>query len=133
MNRKSAERAVLLTILAKANEQLNVARNALENGFYSEVSSRGYYAAFHAITAVLASNGLSFSSHAQTIGAFNREFVKTNLFARGFSRKLQRLFENRQTADYDWSGTVDEATAREDLDDAELIVETCRDYLQRIT
>jgi hypothetical protein len=66
-----------------------------------------------------------FSSHSQAIGAFNREFVKTGGFEAGTSRKLQRLFEDRQIADYDWKRHVEETTAREDVADAEAVVAQC--------
>jgi uncharacterized protein (UPF0332 family) len=66
---------VLTAMLAKADGKLKVARKNMEDGFLGDVSSRSYYAAFHAISAVLASKGLTFSSHAQAIGAFNKEFI----------------------------------------------------------
>jgi uncharacterized protein (UPF0332 family) len=75
---------------------------------------------------------LSFSSHSQAIGAFNREFVKTGVFPGDTARKIQRLFEDRQTADYDWSIHVDEATASEDVRDAEWLVKACREYIGKI-
>jgi uncharacterized protein (UPF0332 family) len=101
----------------------------LPPGFDGEASSRAYYAVFHAITAVLATRGLAFSSHAQTIGAFNREFVKTGLFPSGTTRILQRLFEDRQVADYEWIVSVDRQTAREDVANAQTLVEACAQYV----
>jgi len=99
--------------------------------FFGEACSRAYYAAFHAISAVLAHHGLSFSSHAQTLAAFNREFVKTAVFPADTFRKLQRLFEDRQLADYDWTREVDKQTAQKDLDDAQWLVDACAKYLEK--
>ena len=117
---------VLEAMLAKADEMLASARRAVEAGAFGDAASRAYYAVFHALSACLATRGLVFSSHSQTIGAFNRDFVKTGDFEPGTSRKLQRLFEDRQIADYDWKRHVDETTAREDVSDAETITAQCR-------
>jgi uncharacterized protein (UPF0332 family) len=123
---------ILNAMLAKAGEKLVAARRDFADGFYGEVSSRAYYAVFHAISAVLASRGMTFSSHAQVIGAFNKEFVKTAVFSADTTRKLQRLFEDRQISDYDCTGKIDEETAREDLDDAQALVDICRNYLKTV-
>jgi len=120
---------MLRAAMAKAREKLDAAQRDLDGGFAGEASSRAYYGVFHALRAVLASRGLAFSSHAQTIGAFNREFVKSSLFPADTTRKLQRLFEDRQMADYDWAASVDAATASDDVSDARLIIEACERYL----
>ena len=65
-------------------------------------------------------------SHSQTIGGFNREFVKTGVFPPDTSRKLQRSFQDRQTADYDWYHHIEEADAGVAVSDAESIVSQCR-------
>lgn len=115
----------LRAMMAKSREKLDAARREMDAGFYGEVASRAYYAVFHAISAALFSRDLSFSSHAQVVGEFNRSFVKSGEFPPDTTRKLQRLFEDRQTADYDVIATVDELTARQDLNDAESIVASC--------
>ncbi|MEI6563189.1 MAG: HEPN domain-containing protein [bacterium] len=129
MNGEKAEPAVLMAMLDKADEKLQAAQRELKDKFYGESASRAYYAVFHAVCAVLAGRGLSFASHSQAIGAFNREFIKTGIFPGDTARKIQRLFEDRQTADYDWSIHVDEATAIEDVHDAEWLVSACRKHL----
>lgn len=114
----------------RAGEKLISARRDLEDKFCGDAASRAYYAAFHAITAVLAARGLTFSSHAQALGAFNREFVRTGIFPPDTTRRLQQLFEDRQVGDYDWSRTLEEATAVQDLESAEQVVAACRAHLQ---
>ena len=122
-------RAVIKAMLNKADEKLLSAGRDCEDGFYGDASSRAYYAAFHAISAVLAFHGFTFSSHAQTLGAFNREFIKKGYFPTESFRKVQRLFEDRQVADYDWNISIDAQTAEKDLSDAKWLVSACRDYL----
>ena len=117
---------VLDAMLAKADERLSTARRDLSASAFGDAAARAYYAVFHAISASLATRGLTFSSHSQTIGAFNREFVKTGVFPPDTSRKLQRRFEDRQTADYDWHHHIEEAAAGVAVSDAESIVSRCR-------
>jgi len=131
MNQHQATPQVLRAMLKKAQQKLAAARKDMEFGFFGEASSRAYYAAFHAVSAVLAHHGLAFSSHAQTLAAFNREFVKTKVFPADTFRKLQRLFEDRQIADYDWTRDVDKQTAQKDLDDAQWLVDASCEYLEK--
>lgn len=131
MSERKAEPAVLKAMMEKAEEKLHAAQREFKEGFYGEAASRAYYAVFHAICAVLAERGLSFSSHSQAIGAFNREFIRPGVFPADTARKIQRLFEDRQTADYDWSIHVDEVAASEDVRDADWLVNACREYLGR--
>ena len=126
MTPPGATAEVLRAMLAKADEMLSSANRDVAAGDYGDAASRAYYAVFHAISAALAGRGLSFSSHSQTIGAFNREFVKTGVFPPETSRRLQRLFEDRQIADYDWKRHVDEETAKQDVADAAWVVAECR-------
>ena len=95
----------------------------MEAEAWGDAASRAYYSAFHAVSAALLSLGQSYSSHAQVLGAFNREFVRTGKVPPDFTRILNRLFEDRQTGDYEFVTGVSEAEARRDLDDALRVIE----------
>jgi uncharacterized protein (UPF0332 family) len=82
------------------------------------------------MTAALFSREMVFSSHAQTIGAFNRDFVKTGIFPREFTRMIQSLFEDRQAGDYDVIWRIDKATAQADIGHAEMICSSIETYLK---
>ena len=82
MTKATSTREMLATLLAKADQKLDVARRDLNSGDFGDAVSRAYYAVFHALTAVLLERGLSYSSHGQALGAFNRELVKTGVFPR---------------------------------------------------
>jgi uncharacterized protein (UPF0332 family) len=131
MNQHQATPQALRAMLKKAQQKPAAARKDIEFGFFGEASSRAYYAAFHAVSAVLARNGLAFSSHAQTLAAFNREFVKTGVLPSDTFRKFQRVFEDRQVADYDWTREVDKQTAQKNLDDAQWLVDARAECLEK--
>ena len=120
----------LKAMIEKAEEKLEIATKEYEMGYYGDAVSRAYYAVFHAISAVLAQIGLTFSSHAQTIGAFNREFVKKGIFPQNTYRKIQRLFDNRHVADYDWNLNIEKEIAELDISEARWLVKACRKYIE---
>ena len=106
-------------MLALAEEKLRAARLLLDGAAWGDASSRAYYAAFHAVSAALLSRDETYSSHAQVLGAFNKTFVHAGHFPREFTTLLTRLFENRQSGDYDVIPAVTEVEARQDVADAQ--------------
>ena len=56
---------VLGAMLAKADERLSTAQRDLAASAFGDAASRAYYSVFHAISALLATRGLTFSSHSQ--------------------------------------------------------------------
>jgi len=117
-------------MLRKADRKLAVALRLLETGDWEDASSRSYYAVFHAICAVLWNDGKTFSSHAQTLGTFNRDYVRAGAFPKGFTRILNRLFKDRQKGDYDFLFPIEEQEAREDVRDAREVVRACTAFLK---
>ncbi|MBK1707424.1 MULTISPECIES: HEPN domain-containing protein [Halochromatium] len=118
------------SVLRKAVEKLRVAEMLVANGAWDDAVSRAYYAAFHAISALHLSQGQTFSSHAQSIGRFNKDFVRTGMFSKEFTAILTRLFEDRQSGDYDVSGLVTAEDAQRDVDDARRLLEAIDAYLR---
>jgi uncharacterized protein (UPF0332 family) len=119
----------LATLLALAEEKLRAARLLLAGQAWGDASSRAYYAAFHAVSTALLSRDETYSSHAQVLGAFNKGFVYPGLFPREFTTLLTRLFEDRQSGDYDVLPGVTEAEAHQDVADAQRIIEAVRQFL----
>ena len=107
-----------MDMLSKADQKLASARTSFHAGHHDDAASRAYYGAFHALSAVLAARGLAYSSHGQTLGAFNREVVKEGLLPPEAFAKVQRLFQDRHTGDYDVSRSLDEETWRRAVADA---------------
>jgi uncharacterized protein (UPF0332 family) len=122
----------MAAVLGLAEDKLKSARILLDAGQWRDAASRAYYSAFHAASAVLLSKGLSFSSHAQTIGAFNRNFVKTGIFPIEFGRRLTKMQTDRESGDYRATSPIGEATAREDVAIADEFLQSCRRYLEQM-
>ena len=127
----NAGKADLSALLKNAYEKLETARILYENARYDDAVSRAYYAAFHAMTAALLSKDLSYSSHGQVIGAFNREFIKTGIFPKKYSSIIQALFDDRQIGDYGIFVKISKSTAHEHINKAEKLIEAIRLFIKR--
>ena len=126
----SISRSDLSAMIRSAQEKLASARYLLTGGFFSDVSSRSYYAVFHMLTALLATKGLCYSSHAQVLGAFNREFLHSAAVQGISFDQIQQLFAHRQRGDYGTPLDLTRESASQDIELAEQILDRCAAYLR---
>ncbi|MBO6137220.1 MAG: HEPN domain-containing protein [Lachnospiraceae bacterium] len=73
--------------LEMAREDLQRARNAMQQEDYKLLMNRSYYAIFHSLRAVNALDGFDSSKHKGVISHFNKEHVKTGEFPAEISKK----------------------------------------------
>ena len=107
----NAEKSTLIKYrLERADESLKAAQLMLENKLYIPAMNRIYYSMFYSVLALLVLSESAFSKHGQVKGFFNREFIKTGVFAKDFGRLFNAVFEYRQKFDY-----VDLITPEEEL------------------
>jgi uncharacterized protein (UPF0332 family) len=100
------------------------ASDALQRlGLHADAVSRAYYAAFHALRALLLSRGVEPRSHSAAIHLFNVELVRTGRFDSSWNRLLGGLQRTRELADYD-------AAVMFSAEDAEAEVEAARRFLE---
>ena len=116
--------------MAHARSKLGAARVLLAADAPGDAASRAYYAAFHAVSAALLARGQAYSSHAQVLGAFNKDFVHAGVFPREFTAILTRLFEDRQTGDYDPTTRLGLGDAKRDVEDAQRVVDAIDAHLK---
>ncbi|HUX11981.1 MAG TPA: HEPN domain-containing protein [Spirochaetia bacterium] len=113
---------------AHARSRLSVARELFAAGHFEDAVSRAYYAAFHSATLLFYCMGRVFSSHAQLVGAFNKELVLPGILPVELARSLRDLFELRQAADYDVHNTIEGSEADSALNLAEAFVNQVLDH-----
>lgn len=94
------EAAEIIALVRAAEEDEAIAARLLGAGEYRQAVSRGYYAAFYYVTAVLRTRDLSYKRHAAAIAAFNKEFVRAGLFPAEDYAGVKNAFELRHEADY---------------------------------
>jgi uncharacterized protein (UPF0332 family) len=123
---------IIKNIIKKSDRKIKSAETDLIEKFYDDSVSRYYYAVFHAISALLITKNLTFSSHNQTLGAFNKEFIHTGIFPTGFSKKIELLFRQRQTDDYDVKSYIDKNQAEIALLTTKKIINKIIKYLSAL-
>jgi uncharacterized protein (UPF0332 family) len=117
-------------MITKGQEKLATAKLLLDNSKWDDAASRAYYAAFHAVSAVLFQHDLQFKSHGQVIGAFNKNFIKTGIFSKDWGARLRKMMEDREAGDYRAKSEIGDQIAREDVQFAEEILKACKEYLK---
>jgi len=100
---KENEREILIQHRIKqADEALDDVEFLLKHKKLSLAANRIYYALFYGISALALKNNFSTSKHKQLIGWFNKNFIKTGLFDKTYSKLIYTAFENREKSDYDF-------------------------------
>ena len=123
------EKNLIIYRLNTAKEKSQASKVLLEAGFYKDSVSKSYYCMFSAIRALLASCGVDFSKHAGVISYFQREFIKTNIFDKKYSKYMASAFEARNNSDYDDFFIVSKADAQIQYDRANELLEIIEKYL----
>lgn len=87
--------------LENAKEKLESAKLLLEAGHYKDSIGRWYYATFTVVRAVLAKDMIDFSKHSGVIAYYQKEYIKSGIFDKQYSKYLQGAFNLRNSCDYD--------------------------------
>lgn len=119
------------TRLAHAFDCLNEAEILLSADEYRGTANRAYYAAFHAMRAVLILDNFDSKKHSGIIAKFRELYLKTELFDKEVSDKISSLFRVRSASDYDDFYIVAKQDAIQQLDNARYIVALVEKYLNK--
>ncbi len=98
--KEQEDRDLIAYRLDEANEALKDAEFLLSAGRYRSAANRLYYAAFYAVIAALLTKRLEYSRHSAVIAFFDKEFIRTEVLPKEYSRTLHRAFNDRQEDDY---------------------------------
>jgi len=89
-------------------------------------ASRAYYAAFHALTALFALRGQTYSKHSALRAALHRELIKTGRWEQELGRSYDFLMDMRETGDYGGPIEVSQSDAQMSLEKARTIIEAVK-------
>lgn len=112
--------------MGQASSALASAQKLFDERLLRDSVNRSYYAAFYAVLALLCTRGLGTSKHSGAIALFDREFVKSGVFAKSLSVFLHKAFDMRQEADYAEMATIDELDARNAIAGAQDFIDQIR-------
>ena len=128
----SEKASLILYRLDQARESLKEADVLLSAGMSCRsVMNRLYYAMFYAVLALLQDKQAGTSKHSGAISLFDREFIKSDIFDKKFSKALHRAFELRQKGDYMEQTEVTKQDIDELRPEATEFVERAESYLRK--
>ncbi len=127
MNERNQE---ILRYITKSKNKLASAILNFENSYYDDAASRAYYCVYHAICSVLLLEDKEFSSHNQTLGYFNKEFIHKDIFPRLFGKWIYQLFEHREIGDYSIEDDISESKAKELIEYATTMLNSIIEYVE---
>lgn len=117
--------------LRNAFECLNDAEMLLQKGSLKSAANRAYYAAFHAMRAVLALDGIDMRHHSGVIAEFRRLYIKTGVFPTELSTIISGLFNVRSESDYDDMYLATKETVTLHVQNAKCFVCAVSSYLNK--
>ena len=97
---EAAKKELVQYWLEKAAESFRVAKANFAMDSMAAAVNRLYYAAFYALSAVLAARGLKYGKHSAVQSALHRDFIKTGLISRDLGAVYDELVEARHEGDY---------------------------------
>lgn len=102
MSLTDEEREAIVSFrIQKAKDTLVEAQGISTLGYWNAVANRLYYACFYMTSALLTRNGHAAQTHSGIIHLFGLNFVRTGLISRDAGKIYSKLYEIRQTGDYD--------------------------------
>jgi uncharacterized protein (UPF0332 family) len=102
MSLTEEERKAILTYrITKAKETLKEAKGIANLNYWNAVANRLYYACYYITGALLIANNYTAHTHSGVIHLLGLHFIKTGIVSKDSGKIYSRLFELRQSGDYD--------------------------------
>jgi uncharacterized protein (UPF0332 family) len=108
-------------LVARAHEELEVARSLTASGFHPQAVSRAYYGAFYAAEAALLARGETRSKHSGVVAGFIQIVVGDGGLDPDAGRLLRSLFDRRNHADYTTEAVSADEASRAVADAARVV------------
>lgn len=95
------KKAIISYRIQKAWNSMQEAKDNAQLNHWTLAASRLYYAAYYMASALLVDKDIVARSHSGIIHIIGAEFVKNGLLSKEDGRLISRLFNMRQSGDYD--------------------------------
>ncbi len=122
---------VALAYLEKAREHLRAAEVSIRHRLYRDAISRAYYAVYSASYSLLYLMGKSPKTHSDLRSSFGL-LVKEGVVESEYGKILSRLYEMRETSDYDPFSFYGEEEASQAISDAKMFLDRMEELLESI-
>ncbi|MGI6704539.1 MAG: HEPN domain-containing protein [Clostridia bacterium] len=117
--------------LEKARQDLETARINFEHGMLTQSINRSYYAAFHALRALLAYDSYDSKRHSSILGYFNKNYIANDKIEQEYYKIIASAFDIRVRCDYQDFYIISKDETKKQLKEAEKFVDMIERYIDR--
>lgn len=100
-----------------------------QEGKWEAAANRLYYALFHAMAALLVSDGHQVKSHRGILAMFGEHYVRTEIFSKQDGALLSELVIMRDNADYNCFFEADEEKLAPYIEPTRKLIEKIKQYI----
>ncbi len=121
---------LVLYRIEKSYKVLDEARDNAKLGHWNLTANRLYYSVFHMCQALLLSNGDTPRRHAGMIHKIGQDYVLEGKLDKSYGRLISRLYELRQSGDYDDKFDATEDEIMPYFEQVELLLDKIKDLIK---
>ena len=130
MSLKEEDRKIMVSLeLEKADSTFAEHEGLTENGYWNTLANRLYYALFHAVSALLISDGREVGSHKGAAIRFHQYYVRQGLFTDDEGSFYSQMETLREKADYNCFFKVTEADITARIEPTRKLIEKTKAYI----
>lgn len=132
MTLDNTQKKVAITLLIeKSDKNMEQALRTADLGYWDLVANRLYYAVFHAVNAMLLTDGIKTGTHKGTSIQFGKTYVLSGVFSRRDGVLYGQLQTMREKADYQNVFNLEEEEGRQLIESAEELRKRICGYVNR--
>jgi uncharacterized protein (UPF0332 family) len=118
--------AVISFRVQKSKDTFKEAFGIASLGYWNAVANRLYYACYYVTSALLIKNNYEAQTHSGIIHLLGQHYIKEGIVSKESGKLYSRLFEIRQTGDYDDLFNLTE-------EDVKPLIEKAKNYIGEIS
>lgn len=125
MSLTNEERKAIIELkVNKAQEIYSQAIGIAELGYWSAVVNRLYYSCYHVVSALLIQHNYTAHTHSGIIRLFGLHFISQGIVSSENGKLYSKLFEMRQTGDYDDYSQLEENDVQPFIEPTKAFIDT---------
>jgi len=130
MSLNQEERNIMVGLeLEKAKSTFAEHEGLTEKGYWNTLANRLYYALFHAVSAMLISDGREVGSHKGAAIRFHQYYVRTGIFTDEEGAFYSQMETLREKSDYNCFFKVSETKITACIEPTRLLIEKIEKYI----
>ena len=130
MSLKDEDRRIIVTLeLERVDKTLKEMEIQRHNALWGLMANRLYFSLFHAVSALLISEGHEVGTHRGAVNRFSLYYVKTGIFTPAEGRLYSQLQSLREDGDYNCSIDIQQKEAEDKIEPTLKLIEKIKQYI----